>query len=61
MQYTDESLCKLNPMGFYSSSRTEQPDEALELDLTNSHLPHLDEVEIRDTLEVCIFLSKAFH
>jgi hypothetical protein len=40
-------------MTFYSSNRSGEPDEKLELDLTNSHLHSLEEVEIRDSLEVC--------
>jgi hypothetical protein len=40
-------------MGFYSSMRSGIPDPEVELDLTNSHLHSLEEVEIRPTLEVC--------
>eukprot|EP00892_Ulva_mutabilis_P001629 jgi/Ulvmu1/11467/UM077_0010.1 len=38
-------------MGFYSSARTGPPNAELELDLTNSHLPSLEDVPIPDTLE----------
>jgi hypothetical protein len=44
-------------MGFYASVRSGIPDPDVELDLTNSHLHSLEDVEIRPTLEVtsCFF------
>jgi len=44
-------------MGFYASARTGTPDAELELDLTNSHLPSLEAVEIPDTVEVWLKFS----
>ena len=43
-------------MGFYASMRSGIPDPEVELDLTNSHLHSLADVEIRPTLEVCSIL-----
>lgn len=39
-------------MGFYDADKVGEPDEQVELDLTNSHLPSLDGVDVRQTLEV---------
>lgn len=43
---------RLLSMGFYDTNRVGAPDDDVELDLTNSHLPNLDDVEIKGTLEV---------
>jgi hypothetical protein len=45
-------------MKFYSSARTGEVHVEKELDLTNSHLHDLAEVEIRPTLEVCASLLR---
>ena len=41
-------------MGFYDSNKLGEPDEQIELDLTNAHLPNLDDVEIKPSLEVTV-------
>jgi hypothetical protein len=44
-------------MGFYDSNKVGEPDQDIELDLTNSHLHSLEDVEIKDTLEVRCMLA----
>lgn len=39
-------------MGFYDADKVGEPDEEIELDLTNSHLASLEGVVVRQTLEV---------
>ena len=39
-------------MGFYDADKAGEPDEEIELDITNAHLASLEGVAVRQTLEV---------